>query len=82
MLRLPFVSRERYEEKCAELAALRAKYEAALSARPARDARPATPPRLPIVDQMTSAFAAVLGDDHAARAEAERIHREAFGGSL
>lgn len=86
-MKLPFVSRERYDEKCAELATLQiahAKllekgYEA-LAAR--REPRTPKPQRDPLLDKLTADIAGTITDPAAARAEAERIKREAFGGAL
>lgn len=88
-MRLPFVSRERYDEKCVALAALQEKYERLLAERaaaqpvqPARAVKPAKAPQNPMVDKLAADLRNVIQDDGAARAEAERIRREAFGGVL
>lgn len=82
-MKLPFVSRERHEELRAAHMDLLERYHALLAGRSTtspRAPRPVKPPRDQMIDKLAADLANALRDEGAARAEAERIKREAFGG--
>lgn len=83
-MKLPFVSRERYDELAERHAQLEKRYDAMLAelakgVAPSRAPKPPKPPRDPMIDKMVADIGGTITDPAAARAEAERIKREAFG---
>jgi len=83
-MRTPFVSRERYDELRAAHMDLLEKYHALLverqPSRPQRSPQPSKPPRDPMIEKIAADLEHAIPDKAMARAEAERIKREAFGG--
>lgn len=86
-MKLPFVSRERYDELAERHAQLEKRYDAMLvemakgiaPTRAAAKEFTARAQRDPMIDKMAADIGSTITDPIAARAEAERIKREAFG---